>query len=44
MKLSLTLLCLFVLAATAAYAQCKECGCKAKCSPTCECPQQQKTQ
>jgi len=28
-----------LLAAGSAHAQCKDCGCKAKCSPTCQCPQ-----
>jgi hypothetical protein len=44
MKFLLTLLSLFALATAPALAQCKACGCQAKCSPTCECKHDEKPQ
>jgi|GEM_PF-2615072 hypothetical protein len=37
MKLALIFLGLLVLASTSVRAQCKDCGCKAKCSTTYQC-------
>ena len=37
MKLILTLLGLLALVAVPAQAQCKDCGCKAKCTTSCQC-------
>jgi hypothetical protein len=31
-------------AAAPAWAQCKDCGCKAKCSPECKCQHDEKSQ
>jgi hypothetical protein len=42
MKLFLSLLGLLVIAAVPVRAQCKDCGCKAKCSPTCQCQHEEK--
>jgi predicted S18 family serine protease len=44
MKVLLTLLGLLTLATAPALAQCKACGCQAKCSPTCECKHDEKPQ
>jgi hypothetical protein len=44
MKILFTLLGLLALAAVPAQAQCKACGCKEKCSPTCECKHDEKPQ
>jgi len=38
MKLLLTLLGLAAFSLVSAHAQCTNCGCAQKCSPTCECP------
>ena len=32
------LMALLILAVTPAQAQCKDCGCNDKCSPSCKCP------
>ncbi len=37
MKFALIFFGLLVLAGTSVRAQCKDCGCKAKCSTTCRC-------
>lgn len=42
MKLSLILLGILTLAIAPARAQCKDCGCKAKCSPECKCPRDER--
>jgi hypothetical protein len=38
MKLAYILLGLLTLAISPVQAQCKDCGCKDKCSPSCKCP------
>jgi hypothetical protein len=42
MKLFLSLLSLLVIATVPVQAQCKDCGCKEKCSPTCQCKHDEK--
>ena len=42
MKAFLSLFAILVLAAIPAQAQCKDCGCKEKCSPTCQCKHDEK--
>ena len=42
MKAIFALLSLLTVAVAPAQAQCKDCGCKEKCSPTCECKHDQK--
>lgn len=42
MKTMLTLLMLAVLGTGAALAKCKDCGCKTKCSPECNCQHDKK--
>jgi hypothetical protein len=42
MRFLFSLLTLVSLSVVPAQAQCKDCGCKAKCSPTCECKHDQK--
>jgi hypothetical protein len=42
MKFLLTVLGLLALATAPAQAQCRDCGCKEKCSPTCQCKHNQK--
>ena len=44
MKLPLLLLGLLILAIAPAQAQCKDRGCKEKCSPKCRCVQDEKPQ
>jgi hypothetical protein len=44
MKLLLGFLGLLVIATAPAWAQCKDCGCKAKCSPECKCQHDEKSQ
>ena len=44
MKLLLSLLALVALSTLSAQAQCKDCGCQKKCSPTCECKHDEKPQ
>ena len=42
MKLAYILLGLLTLGLSPAQAQCKDCGCKAKCSTTCQCQHDKK--
>ena len=42
MKLILIALGSLALAVTPAQAQCKDCGCKEKCSPQCQCKHDEK--
>ena len=42
MKLAYILLGLLTLAISPVQAQCKDCGCKDKCSPSCKCPHDEK--
>ena len=44
MKLLITLLGLLALSTIPAQAQCKDCGCKEKCSPKCTCQHDEKPQ
>jgi hypothetical protein len=44
MKTFLSLLALLALSAIPAQAQCKDCGCKEKCSPKCRCELPEKAQ
>jgi hypothetical protein len=42
MKLSLILLGLLALVIAPVQAKCKDCGCKAKCSTSCQCKHEEK--
>jgi hypothetical protein len=42
MKFLLSLLAVMTLSAVPVQAQCKDCGCKDKCSPSCKCPHDEK--
>ena len=42
MKMFNILLGLLILAAAPAQAQCKDCGCKEKCTPQCKCQHDEK--
>ena len=44
MKLAYILLGLLTLAISPVQAQCKDCGCKDKCSPSCKCAHDEKPQ
>jgi hypothetical protein len=44
MKTLLAILGLLAAVSAPALAQCKDCGCKEKCSPGCSCPHEAKPQ